>query len=182
MAGQIRIQNLAEFQASLRAAQARVQDLTQPLTEIGLDWLRQNKTIFEGGGNRSFADLSGGRSRRDRKGRFRSPNGGYKAQKLRRWGFIYPILRASGRLERSITEAGAPGQIFTLVGGSRIQLGTSVRSRSGADYPRFLNDGTRVMPARRFLSISELTSTRWRRLLEDFVAGAVGSPGRTGSG
>lgn len=167
---EFRIENQASFTAALKRYQAEFTDLTIPLTQIGLDWLKQNTTFFNKSGAGSFADLSGGREGRNAKsGRFQSPNGGYKAQKLKKWGFIYPILRASGALERSITELGAPGQVFNIAGGNRINLGTSVTGKGGAPYPKFLNDGTRNMPARKFMGISEVTAARWKSFLEKYA-------------
>jgi hypothetical protein len=162
--------------ASVREAQRSVGDLTEPLTEIANDWLRTNRLLFQVSGPGPWADLSGGRSRRDAKGRFRSPNGGYKAAKLKRWGFVYPILRASGRLERSLTEPGNPEGLIEIENGTNLRLGTRVTGAGGANYPAFLQHGTSTMPARPFLEIPQLSIQRWKLILRTFIMGRL-TPG-----
>jgi phage gpG-like protein len=188
MAAQIQIQNLAAFLASVRDAQRVVRDLTEPLQQIGRDWMRSNETIFALSGPGPWTDLSGSRSGRDAKGRFRSKISGYKAEKLRRWGFVYPILKASGRLERSLTQPGDPGALMEVVNGTELRLGTRVTGRGGANYPAFLHRGTSRMPARPYLEIHQLSVQRWKLILRTFIIGRLtpGAPGaaaaaRTGS-
>lgn len=182
MATEIRIANLEAFQASLREAQRVVGDLREPFQKIRADWLRTNRTLFSFSGPGPWRDLSGA-ARRDKKGRFQSPSaGGYKAQKLKKWGFVYPILKASGRLERSVTEPGAPGAYFEIVGGTTLRLGTTVTAPGGAPYPYFLQVGTRFMPSRPFLEIPELSLERWKAILRAFIVTRLtpggGGPGR----
>ena len=174
MAAQIEIANIESFLASVRRAQAAVGDLSVPLRQIGLDWMRSNQTIFALGGPGPWVDLSGGRSGRDPKtGRYRSPNSGYKAAKLRRWGFVYPIGKASGALERSITVPGDANSLFEVMNGQALILGTRVVSKTGANYPAFLRDGTRTMPARNLFQIPDLSVKRWELILETFLVGRL---------
>jgi hypothetical protein len=126
---QTRIQNIDAFLASVREAQRVTKDLREPFEKIRDDWMKGNRTIFQLAGPGPWADLSGTRSKRAKNGRFQSPNGGYKAEKLKKWGFVYPILKASGRLERSITEKGNPEALFEVEGGTTLRLGTSVTLR-----------------------------------------------------
>jgi hypothetical protein len=173
-----KIQNLPQFLESLKAAQKVASDLSSPLKEIGRDWMRTNRTIFQHSGPGPFRDLSGGRARRNRRGQFQSPNAGYKAEKLKKWGFVYPILKASGALERSLTDPGDSNALFEVRDGHELVLGTRLTSR-GAPYPKFLNDGTSKMPARPFLSIPQLSVARWKLILKSFLIGRLnpGGPG-----
>lgn len=164
MPSPIKIANLEAFLASVREAQRTVGDLTIPLTEIGQDWMRTNQTIFTLSGPGPWKDLSGGRAGRNAKtGRYQSPNSGYKAQKLKKWGFIYPILKASGALERSITQPGDPNSLFEIINGETLILGTKVTSPGGVNYAAILNE------ARPFMNIPELSVARWLVILKTFI-------------
>lgn len=184
MAAQIHIQNLAAFLEAVEEAKKYAADLTDPLHRIGRQWMRTNKNFFRQSPG-MFADLSNGRGGQKvrgfgdkRTGEKGGGIGGYKLAKQRRWGFIYPILRASGALERSLTVPGDPNNLFEILNRETLILGTRAVSRDGANYPAFLNNGTRYMPARNFLTISELTQAAWIRELKEFIGAAWGAPGK----
>lgn len=174
MTAQMKITNFEAFLASVRDAERIAGDLTEPLSQIGADWMRTNQSVFQLSGPGPWVDLMGSKPRRNKKtGRFQSPNGGYKAQKLKKWGFVYPILKASGALERSLTQPGDPNSLFEIVNGKNLILGTKVMSRSGANYPFFLARGTSKMRARNYLSIPELSVARWIGILKNFIVGRI---------
>ena len=79
------------FDRSVRKATKGVSDLTIPLTDISKRWYKGNKSIFTlKTAGLQYKDLS------DK----------YKKVKMRKVGFVYPILKASGgRIESAITKA-----------------------------------------------------------------------------
>lgn len=134
---QIYIQNEVAFKASLREAAEAVSDLTIPLTLIAKDFYKSQRSIFMLKGPGQYADLSAK----------------YKPKKERKWGFVYPILKASGALEASVTDPKAPGAINYIVNKKTLVLGTSVASPTGFPYPKALQEGTKNMPSRPFFFI-----------------------------
>lgn len=75
------------FQQMITAIAAESGDLTIPFITIAKEWFRGNQAIFKLRGPGKYTDLS------DR----------YKPRKLRDVGFVYPILKRSGHLMRSLT-------------------------------------------------------------------------------
>lgn len=184
MATQIQIANLSSFLASVEEAKKKVADLSTPLRKIGLDWMRTNSLIFTQGAGGSWADLnSRGRGVKVRgfgpkkTGEDSGRAGGYKLQKLRRWGFVYPILVASGRLKRSMTVPGDSDSLFDILNKSTLILGTRVASKDGTNYPFILHHGSKYFPARPFMTVSQLSVSRWKSILKAFVAQAANSTG-----
>lgn len=96
-------------QAVISASQA-VGDLTVPFQQITKSWYQGNKAIFSLKGPGQYQDLS--------------PD--YKKQKQKNYGFIYPILRAGGTLEDSITNASSEKTISRIINKNILELGTSV--------------------------------------------------------
>ncbi len=104
--------------------------------------------------------------------------GGYKKEKLKRYGFVYPMLVASGALRSSLTQMGDSNSLFEIFNKSTLALGTKVVGKGGANYPMFLNYGTKKMPARHFMEIPKLSVARWMGILKKFVFTAWGPPGK----
>lgn len=77
-----------KFRKSVDEAIGEVEDLRVPFGLIAASWFKSNRAIFALAGPGKYQDLS--------------PN--YKPRKKKAVGFIYPILRRTGRLERSITD------------------------------------------------------------------------------
>lgn len=98
------------FQKRLDGIYSQVNDLTIPLTLIAQSWYRSNRSIFAISGPGKYKDLS--------------PK--YKKEKNRKWGFVYPILFASGRLAGSITEPNNPEAINFIKDQKSLILGTRV--------------------------------------------------------
>lgn len=152
-----------KFQALIERAGKVTGDLTIPFTLITKDWFKSNKAIFSLKGKGKYADLSPA----------------YKKQKMRAVKFIYPILKRSGLLATSLTEAGSTGsvsEIFTTPSGQGLLLGTRVTNKEGAPYPIYLQRGTLnedksvKMPARPFVFIgAEQTDDKLNRRREAWV-------------
>lgn len=121
-----------KFQKAVNLAGKLVDDLTVPLTLITQSWFQGNKSIFLLKGPGKFVDLSEK----------------YKLLKKRTVGFIYPILKSSGKLEGSLTDASHPNSIAQIINKKSLILGTNVESKKGAPYARFLHFGTKNMQAR----------------------------------
>ena len=119
----------ANFLRGIRGASRDVDDLSIPLNEIANRFQESRKFIFDKKrkGPGSYDDLS--------------PR--YKNVKRRKHRFIYPILRATGRLGRSLTKKG--GESIREVGPRSLTMGTTV------PYAQPLQEGTSFMRARPFL-------------------------------
>lgn len=129
---------------TLRSAARKVGDLTIPLKQISQEWFSSNKFIFQLKGPGKYEDLSSKPyfawwEQGDLRRLF---SGGYKEHKAAKHGFTYPILRATGRLEQSITNPTHENAISNIINGKDLVLGTNV------EYAHFLADGTKRMPSR----------------------------------
>lgn len=166
---EIVIENEKSFMAGLERARRLDEDLTQPLTQIGLMLSKSSRAIFKLKGPGQYPDLT--------------PK--YKARKIRRYGSAYPILRATGRLERSITDPKHPDAVLEVVNRDTLYWGTRV------PYGRF-HQGEGARRRRPFLIwgadsayFSSLASTRRGRalnILNNFVLRKLGKDiGPTGA-
>lgn len=154
-------ENRQIFLSSIERAAKKVSDLRFPMGEIARDFYESEKVIFNLKSPGGFPDFKNEKSRR---------------QKIREVGFQYPLLKRSGRLERSITQKGAPGNI-TILGKQSVVVGTKIK------YGGFLQEGTKFMEARRFVFVGPESRvfagrdrqnrggrlTRWTNILEVFV-------------
>jgi hypothetical protein len=110
--------NEASFLASVRKAREAVGDLTPAMRLITQDFYDSEKSVFERKGPGPYEDLKTS----------------YKAEKQRRWGFVYPINRASGRLMQSVTNPSSPDAISKVTAtqfivGTRVPYGIFVQRR-----------------------------------------------------
>jgi len=139
-------------------------DLTEPFQLMTREWYKGNVSIFDKNrqGPGKYADLS--------------PR--YKRRKQRKWGFTYPILRASGKLADSMTNPTHSDSIAVIVNKRELHLGTKVKSKKNHAYGASLHFGTRKMPARPFALIGgEQVATKqvnqrrenWINLINDWV-------------
>ena len=126
-----------KFKKALRAAGKKSQDLRIPFREITASWYKVNMALFSLKNKGPFKDLS--------------PK--YKKAKRRRWKFVYPILKASGKLESSLTVPTDPNTIASVLNKTTLILGTSVVGKNNAPYPTYLQTGTSKMPARPYMVI-----------------------------
>lgn len=103
-------------------------DLRVPFAQIAKDFQKSRKAIFALSSAGEYPDLS---TRpffawweKDLSLK-RQYDGGYKEYKKAKYGFDYPILKATGRLEKSITEQGDPENV-TRVYPLALEMGTKV--------------------------------------------------------
>ena len=127
-----------------------VGNLETPLRQIGADFRKSRKAIFALQSAGQYPDLS---SRplnafweRDPKLRRIALRGGSKAYKYAKVGFAYPILKQTGRLEESLTNAGHPENISNI-NIDEAEFGTKV------PYGIYHQEGTKKIPVRKFLFI-----------------------------
>ena len=120
-----------KFSDAVAKAAQEVQDLTIPLQLIAKQWFKSNQALFALKSAGKFEDLSEE----------------YQDQKERQVGFIYPILRRSGMLERSITNPSNGDAISVILNKNSLIMGTRV------EYAPYLHFGTSKMPERPFVMI-----------------------------
>lgn len=127
------IKNDVLFKKALERAASVTADLTLPLTQIGQDFYKSEKAIFKLKGPGQYPDLA--------------PS--TKNFKFRKFGFRYPILKATGRLEKSVTTRSSPDSIFQIIKKQTLIIGTSV------PYGIFhqSDDPRTTLPLRKFLFI-----------------------------
>lgn len=115
-----------KFASALDKVSKEVGDLTVPMTLIAQSWFKTNRAIYSLKGPGKYVDLS--------------PE--YKVQKRKEFGFVYPVLKATGRLEKSITQPDSPESVNRILNKNTLFLGTTT------PYAGFLQEGTSRMPAR----------------------------------
>jgi hypothetical protein len=98
-----------KFAEAVSDAIKKVDDLRPAFMAIIPSWFKSNRAIFLLKGPGKFEDLTSA----------------YKRQKQRAVGFMYPILRRSGFLEKSITESGDSDSIVRMTK-TDMDLGTSI--------------------------------------------------------
>jgi phage gpG-like protein len=114
--------------SALRRAADVSNDLKVPFAMIAKDFQKSRKAIFALQSAGEYPDLSTRpffawwEKDEDLRRQF---DGGYKEYKRAKFGFSYPILKQSGRLEKSVTDGGDPENI-TRIGPIEMEMGTRV--------------------------------------------------------
>ena len=126
------VDNDAKFDSALRRALMQVDDLREPLSMIAKDFRKSRNAIFALKGPGQYPDLSSK----------------YKKRKKRAVGFVYPILKLTGRLDDSVTNKAHPENIERIFKNG-MELGTSVPY---AIYHQSDDPRTKI-PLRKFLFI-----------------------------
>lgn len=148
-----------DLQATLKAAREQISDFTIPFKLIGQQWFKSNRAI---------ADLKS-------PGKYQDLSPAYKKAKQRSWGFIYPILKASGRLLSSITSPGSES-INLIINKQTLLLGSTV------PYGIYHQLGTAKMPARPWILIGaeqtappELNNRKdaWLAIINKYVSDII---------
>lgn len=100
-----------ELRKTLKEAQKKLADLTIPLTLIAQSWFKSNRAIFTLKGPGKYVD-------------FRSM--AYRMWKRNHLGSEYPMMKLTGRIEKSITDPQASESINLILNKKHLVLGTSV--------------------------------------------------------
>jgi phage gpG-like protein len=179
------LENDARFKQALKDASEVVSDLRIPFGLITRDFYKSERAIFglKGPGqyppfknsHRVQYEQSGvGVRQLPAKKQFDVTKSPYQQQKIKKWGFDYPLLKASGKLERSITTPNAEGSIniitpLSLVIGTSIPYGIYHQSdspRSKIPLRKFVFIGPE---APRFATSEQVGRLqRWVGYIEDY--------------
>ena len=170
------------FRKALDDVRDKVQDFTIPFSLIANDFYRSNRKLFSlksgglyppYGGFSPFETVFYRGTRTTKKDRAEN-------EKLEKFGFIFPMLKRTGKLETSLSGKSAPGAEF-FVGRSQLIMGTKVdyAKYHQSDRPRtklpqrkmiFIDGG----PAERAKDASiSGRRERWINILNDYVAQVV---------
>jgi phage gpG-like protein len=175
------LENDRLFKAGLDRAYAVVNDLREPFKLIALDFYRSEKAIFNLKGPGRYPPFKNsigkfkGKTRKFVTGT-KSP---YQKFKIRKYGFDYPLLKAKGDLEKSVTSSTGPGSILAI-DAHFLAIGTSL------PYAHFHQDGTKNMAMRKFMFIGpeapEFANSdqagrlkRWLNILNSYVLRQMGA-------
>lgn len=148
---------------TIEIALRRCDDLTIPFTLMVQSWFKSNRAIFDLKGPGQYDDI----------------NDLYKVRKQKKYGFVYPILKASGKLADSITKPGDPNSIDYIINKNSLILGSRIPYGKHHQYgaPRA------NLPKRPWILIgSEQTAPKeinkrrelWIKLLSDYVKQSIG--------
>lgn len=177
------------FADKLKEARQVTDDLRIPLRKIAIDFYKGQKAIFGLKGPGQYPDFKGPKvkdtwkrpgnpSARTRDGNLTA----YQNVKKKRYGFLYPLLVATGKLGLSASTPDAEGSIYKL-GKNSLQIGTSI------EYGKYHQQDTRKgkkMPLRKFLFIGPEADRyytvpaargrldRFVKELDSFIAGKLG--------
>lgn len=99
-------------------------NLTIPFTSIAKSWFKSNRSIFTLQGPGQYPDY-GGLSPNTRIGN-KTRAEVYRQRKQKKFGFVYPMMRAVGNLERSLTDATNPYSINLIINKVALYLGTRI--------------------------------------------------------
>lgn len=161
------------FQVSIDKAFVEVKNLKQPFTAIAKDFYKSQRAIFELTTSGKYPDFKG--EKKNGLTKYQS----YKISKNYQGvnGSGYPLLKATGKLERSVTD---PSSSFAILEIEKtfLKIGTSVPY---ANYHQQDNPdlGNRKMPTRKFLFIGPESKfanddqrgrlDRWTKTINSYV-------------
>ena len=173
------LKNRKELSKALNDAQKRAFDLRVPLTLIGRSMFRWSQIeIFNLSGPGKYQDLS----TKPFLARWRVPkkpemswkyfDEGYKQYKQELYGFLYPILKATGRLQASLTEPGNAENYFNFPTRTSVEWGTTVpyAAYHQSEAPR------RKIPRRPFLIVTDARLKSWKDILALHLHQAFAQP------
>lgn len=174
---------------SLQEAANTVGDLRPAFIAITKTWLKGNKSLFKLKSAGRFADYVGPKVRETWKdpgipeNRTRDGNlTAYQNAKKKKVGFVYPMLKFTGRLEKSITDGGSP-EFINVISKLSLTLGSAVPY---GIYHQSEEPRKTRLPMRKFLFIDPTNvnadpeaafDTKYRKIIEDFVNRTLGKAG-----
>lgn len=150
-----------KFIGAIRRAKLEAADLRIPLNLISKDWFKTNKAIFNLNGPGKYKDLTKE----------------YKVQKKRRFGFVYPILKAKGVLEASVTQSTDTKAISDIVNKAQLTLGTRVGYAQAVQKIRpFVFFGPESVEWRTDKTFA-MRPTVWLNIINDYILQRMGAAG-----
>ena len=174
-----------EFQTRIKKAIDAVGDLSPAFNSIANDWLKNNRQIFRLKSKGQYKDLSTKPfvAFWERDKRFRKFwEGGYKEFKKAKYGNEYPILKATGKLEKSLTDRNDPNAVIvldksTLIMGTNVPYGIyhqSSKPRTRIPYRPFIINKEGVSTPTGIIDTWGKQSARWLRIIETYVKKQTG--------
>jgi len=139
------LDNALAFESAIHKAVKKCIDLSEPFDIIADDFYKSEQAIFNLKSPGGYRDFKSEKSRQS---------------KLRAVGFAYPLLKRSGRLQRSVTQRG-DGEGILRINSKYMIIGTSVPYGifHNSDEPR------KKIPQRKFLFIGpesrEFANKQW---------------------
>lgn len=179
------VDNDKKFRDSLAEASKHIQDMRSAFGLISADFYKSQQAMFKLKGPGQFPEFKNS-VRASSIGGEGNPNGrkratydvsksAYQRRKLKKYGFDYPLLVASGSLSRSVLGPNNPGSINKATNLS-LSIGTTLKYGvyHQSDQPR------KKMPLRKFLFIGPEASQfatseqmgrlgRWLKIVETHV-------------
>ncbi len=169
------------FAAGLKRAQDQVEDLRPALKSIAADFYRSQKSIFMLSSAGGYPDFKVSPIT-TKSGRTYTPSESpYKARKKKMYGFEYPLIKATGRIEESVTSPTGAGAVFRM-SKQDMEIGSNVPylGYHQSDEPRG------KMPLRKVLFIAPESRTannpdlqgrlpRWLNILNTYVLRSMGA-------
>lgn len=165
------IANDKAFEEKIKIAYELVGDLTIPFQQIVKDFRRSRKAIFSLRGPGKYEPFKGKKNI--------NGNTPYQQRKIAKYGFDYPLLRATGRLADSVT--GETGDSIVIIEKKLLAFGTRVPYAvyHQSDAPRG------KIPLRKFLFIGpeapEFVSDtrgnldRWGKIIDNYMLRKLGA-------
>lgn len=175
MALEIQVDPNGEIRNALQRAKTAGVNLTVPFTLISKSWFRANRSIFALSGPGKYPDLGGFNPGAPAWKNSKVTKRTYaKFKKLNEFGFVYPLMRANGRIEDSITNPVGTDSINLIVNKTALYLGTRV------PYAIFHQSSAprTTLPFRPvvFLGVEQTAptevrneSTRWVNIIDDYI-------------
>jgi hypothetical protein len=169
------------FAEGLKKAQDLVEDLRPALKDIAADFYRSQKAIFKLSSAGGYPDFKIS-SITTKSGRTYTPSESpYRARKKKMYGFDYPLMKATGNLERSVTSPNGKGSIYRLEKQS-LEIGSSLSylEYHQSDEPRQKMPLRKVLfigPEARNVSDSDIQGRlpRWLKILNTYVLRSMGA-------
>jgi phage gpG-like protein len=184
------VKNDEDFQSGIRRAVLAVSDLRPALQEVARDFYESQQVIFRLKGAGQYDPFQGPLvkntwknpgfpERRTRDGNKTS----YQNTKLRKYGFDYPLLKATGPLQEAASVQGGNGNI-TEITKTGITMGVDGSQIPYANYHQS-DDERKKIPLRKFLFIGPESGfadqrqrgrlERWNNILNTFVLRSLGA-------
>ncbi len=154
------VDNDRSFRTALEKAKALAEDMRRPLELVSKDFFKSQDGLWNTSGAGRYPDLT---TR-------------YKIQKENRWGFIYPLLEASGALRRSLTNPSDSNAVAEIVNRDTLVMGTKLPyARAVQSKRKFLFIGPE---AQKFATTAHMGRVdRWKKIFRDHLLEGLGAPG-----
>ncbi|GAF89371.1 unnamed protein product, partial [marine sediment metagenome] len=159
------VDNDKAFRRRLDLVLDKTGSLKIPFKLISFDFYKSQKSIF----NLKSA------------GKYPEINPKYATAKYKKVGFVYPLLKRTGALMRSVTDPNDSNALLDIKD-TYMFIGTNVRNKKGVDYPKFhqSDESRSKIPLRKFMFIGPEAprfatdeqigrANRWKGILQEFL-------------